>query len=240
MMTASTMERPVTFPTQADTVIKIKRLVRVVIPGIQMVWRQASTLLIASLACMVVSIKNGLSPFPVSHPHTRTTGGCALASPKVGMLCSTQKAHSFVFALIRTGMFSTVGLVKDWLTTYLTVEMNAPPSFVVRSLAKMRLPVLLFGLFGSHEANVPGGRLTHLEGITKPGYTILGHEFSDSTTGVTKPVSHLFGRQALGVVESLECFFCWFHEYECIIFLVLCQFICTATNTWRRVAHATF
>lgn len=196
--------------------------------------------LVAFLTSVIVLFKNRQTPVFVLFPKSFLLYALILAIV-IPMRFAFEYRHHFVFTFNRAGMFFSVWLIPNFFSTNKTRKGNSANTKIYRGFTKVLLSVFLFSLIRPFNSFVPYCRNAFAKmGCTKSFYPVFFQIISNSSTANGECFCYLIWAYFFPKIKIFKGFFVWFHRLKYTHKFSKKQVFCTATNTWKRIAIATW
>ncbi len=236
------MKSPVTGPAKTRPILNIKSGFWEFAPAIFVVGREATTSLFAFFARVVCLEQNRHAPFSVLTPVTLSLSKPGFPSLEVPMSLSSVNGGQLRPARIGTCPFSTIRFVENVFSTHFTCEILSTNSVVRRYLSKVSSLLLFAPPRRSFNISIPWCWLSSPKVTgSKSWYSVFGKPISYRSTGALKLNCDFVWTYFFNTVQFTEKLFSrLFHGRSFRASGYASQHICTAANTWKRVAIATW
>lgn len=237
-MPKNSMETPMTVPAQTSPVCGVKAEQRVSRPAIDMVGGQSASNNSAFLASVTRARDNVFSPFFVLNPTPSTLNRTGFVALIVPMLFSFVQGRKPVFTNLGASSLFAIGFIKNTFTADFAHKINAAISFVIRGLSKTGGSLFFLPRITPFSANVPYRANSGSEmGWAKKLDTEVSHPITNRPTSYPVKSGNFIGIHFLTEIQIRKAVFVR-SVHLAIVSLKLD--VCTATNTWKRVAIATW
>lgn len=241
VMSVFSVECPMALPAKARAITNVKSHLRVVVPREDVMRCQSSAPIFTFAACVVGQAKNIISPFLVLRPISLSLPKSGLATLIIPMFFAAINVGKLVLAFFRTRARFSIRLVEHFLSAHFAYKRNASNTIVNRLFTEMGQSICFFVFLGTLQANIPYSGLTFSEMTwPKTRNLVFFKPISDSFSMHPVGFRQFFGAYFLNKIEIFEFFFRWFHTGNYTNNTKVSQSVCTATNTWKRVAIASW
>jgi len=226
------------FPAHGYSIFKIQSLLRIFCPVKKMMSSQLTADHPAFCARIAMKRQYGFSPFSEFRPHPSFLDAYRLTRRVVPVKFSAKKVVEFVATFLRTYALPAVWFIKNVCSAYFTRELDSAYAIILGDNPEMRDPVLLPLRRCSDNPDIPRCRLA-LPQVRWPNRCdVVGLKpVVNTSLRYPKSLSYCCWTNPVRTVHFLERGLIWLFHASII---KQGMHICTATNTWKKVAIATW
>ncbi len=223
-----------TIKAKTGPVIRVESLLGVICPIIQMVSRKFTTRFKAFSTGIIVLFKDQALPLSGFNPKSLSLNGSWNCGPEVPVIFPPKGSEELIFTSFRASSFSSIWLIKDWLSANFAGEINTSNPYIPSRPSYLRQTHPSPGFNRHNPALVPCSRNSPPKVPTStPRNSVILHPSPYSSFVMAEHNAYLSRGDLIPNVKAFKNLLARFHGH----LVNLRNHIRQANNTWALLIN---